>query len=126
MRASYIVLVAVTTVLASVSSVSEATNLVQVQRSGMASNEAVLASTNRLLRKRTADADEEERSLDSLPEKLSGLLKTLKKVNNKSMKDAMSHLQLLGLPWKDREAILHFLTLDAASRAAVLQKIAGK
>ncbi|KAE8891506.1 hypothetical protein PF005_g24065 [Phytophthora fragariae] len=131
MRASYIVLVAVATVLASVSSISEATNLGQVQLSGVASNEAVSASTNRFLRKRTIDADEEdaddeERSIDLLAEKLSGLVGTLKSVNKKSMIEAMAHLQQLGLPWKDREAILTFISLDAASRAAVLQKIAGK
>ncbi|GMF09586.1 unnamed protein product [Phytophthora lilii] len=130
MRASYIVFMAVTPILANISGSSAATDLTRNKLAGAVQfDEVTQTNTNRLQRSHKIveleDEDNEERSVawESRAAKLNDMLPTLRAVHQKSPKDAFTYLQQSGLAWPKREAILSFLHLDGDDRKKVVQLI---
>ncbi|KAG7388525.1 Myosin-9 [Phytophthora pseudosyringae] len=130
MPTSYVVLVAVATIFASIGSVSAATELDQSQLAKVTSTtltQPIEANSDRFLRRRQSEEEEdpadEERGAEGLAAKLEGLLSTITKVNGMSQVKAAMHVQQMRLPWNQRDAIHSFLLLSKADRKAVAMLI---
>ncbi|KAG6946246.1 hypothetical protein JG687_00016815 [Phytophthora cactorum] len=125
MRATYLILFATATILASISDASTVTDLSQTQLSrnrpvGVA--QVADADSERSLTRRKTDAEDEDAE-ELLAAKLDDAISILPRLQTKTPMQLFEHLQQLRLPWEKREAILQFVSLDPAARKKVLDLI---
>ncbi|POM66552.1 Putative RxLR effector [Phytophthora palmivora] len=130
MRVHHIVASAIVFMLVSIGDVSATTGVEQIQHSRTTTNGITSASeiypamSNRFLRQRKTDEDDEERSNnEAIAAQFKGLLPTIRSVSNMQLGAAVLTMQQMRLPQDKIKAIFTLLKMSPKARKEILMLI---